>query len=37
MKFQIPNKSEDKRKLDMTPLIDCVFQLLLFFPRREPF
>jgi len=31
MKFQIPNKSEDKRKLDMTPLIDCVFQLLLFF------
>ena len=31
MKFQIPNKSEVKRKLDMTPLIDCVFQLLLFF------
>ena len=31
MRFQIPNKSEDKRKLDMTPLIDCVFQLLLFF------
>ena len=30
MKFQIPNK-HDKRKLDMTPLIDCVFQLLLFF------
>lgn len=30
MKFQIPNKA-DKRKLDMTPLIDCVFQLLLFF------
>ena len=31
MKFQIPDKSKDKRKLDMTPLIDCVFQLLLFF------
>lgn len=30
MKFQIPNKKE-KRRLDMTPLIDCVFQLLLFF------
>jgi len=30
MKFQIPQKN-DRRKLDMTPLIDCVFQLLLFF------
>jgi len=30
MQFQFA-KSGDKRRLDMTPMIDCVFQLLLFF------
>lgn len=30
MKFQL-NKTAGKRRVDMTPMIDCVFQLLLFF------
>ena len=30
MQFQKPD-TEQKRRLDMTPMIDCVFQLLLFF------
>lgn len=30
MQFQLSNAGE-KRRLDMTPMIDCVFQLLLFF------
>ena len=30
MKFQLKRKS-GKRHIDMTPMIDCVFQLLLFF------
>ena len=30
MKFAF-NKTSDKRRVDMTPMIDCVFQLLLFF------
>ncbi len=30
MKFKL-NKRAGKRKVDMTPMIDCVFQLLLFF------
>ena len=30
MKFQL-NKASSKRRVDMTPMIDCVFQLLLFF------
>lgn len=30
MKFQL-NKPASKRRVDMTPMIDCVFQLLLFF------
>ena len=30
MKFEL-KKTGDKRKVDMTPMIDCVFQLLLFF------
>ena len=30
MKFEL-KKSRDRRRVDMTPMIDCVFQLLLFF------
>ena len=30
MKFKLKNKG-GKRRVDMTPMIDCVFQLLLFF------
>ena len=30
MQFQ-QKKTDEKRRLDMTPMIDCVFQLLLFF------
>ena len=30
MKFKL-KKSGSQRKVDMTPMIDCVFQLLLFF------
>ena len=30
MKFQL-KKTGGKRRIDMTPMIDCVFQLLLFF------
>ena len=30
MKFEL-QKTSDKRRVDMTPMIDCVFQLLLFF------
>jgi len=30
MQFQL-RKNAEKRRLDMTPMIDCVFQLLLFF------
>ncbi|MCA9049155.1 MAG: biopolymer transporter ExbD [Planctomycetaceae bacterium] len=30
MKFEY-KKSSDERRIDMTPMIDCVFQLLLFF------
>ena len=30
MKFKL-NKTSGKRRVDMTPMIDCVFQLLLFF------
>lgn len=30
MKFEL-SKTAGKRKVDMTPMIDCVFQLLLFF------
>lgn len=30
MKFEL-SKTSDKRRVDMTPMIDCVFQLLLFF------
>ena len=31
MRFQPKNRSGTKRQIDMTPMIDCVFQLLLFF------
>ena len=31
MRFQSRNRSASKRQIDMTPMIDCVFQLLLFF------
>ena len=31
MRFRFRNKSTSKRSIDMTPMIDCVFQLLLFF------
>ena len=30
MKFEL-KKTSDRRRVDMTPMIDCVFQLLLFF------
>ncbi len=30
MKFEL-KKTSDQRRVDMTPMIDCVFQLLLFF------
>lgn len=31
MRFQYHRKNTSKRGIDMTPMIDCVFQLLLFF------
>jgi biopolymer transport protein ExbD len=31
MRFSSPNKPEDDATLDMTPMIDIVFQLLIFF------
>ncbi|MFM9966669.1 MAG: ExbD/TolR family protein [Planctomycetaceae bacterium] len=31
MRFQRNNSGANKRSMDMTPMIDCVFQLLLFF------
>ncbi len=31
MRFQPKNRGGTKRQIDMTPMIDCVFQLLLFF------
>ena len=31
MRFRFKNRSSGKRVIDMTPMIDCVFQLLLFF------
>ncbi len=31
MRFQRKNSGANKRNMDMTPMIDCVFQLLLFF------
>ena len=31
MRFQSKNRGANKRQIDMTPMIDCVFQLLLFF------
>ena len=31
MRFQFKNRNANKRLIDMTPMIDCVFQLLLFF------
>ena len=31
MRFQPNNRGVNKRQIDMTPMIDCVFQLLLFF------
>jgi len=31
MRFQTKNRRANKRQIDMTPMIDCVFQLLLFF------
>lgn len=31
MRFSSPNKLEDDASLDMTPMIDIVFQLLIFF------
>lgn len=31
MRFQSKSRGASKRQIDMTPMIDCVFQLLLFF------
>ncbi len=31
MRFRFKNRNASKRNIDMTPMIDCVFQLLLFF------
>ena len=31
MRFRSKNRNGGKRNIDMTPMIDCVFQLLLFF------
>jgi biopolymer transport protein ExbD len=31
MRFRSRNRGANKRQIDMTPMIDCVFQLLLFF------
>jgi biopolymer transport protein ExbD len=31
MRFQFKKRDSSKRGIDMTPMIDCVFQLLLFF------
>jgi biopolymer transport protein ExbD len=31
MRFRFKNRNSGKRAIDMTPMIDCVFQLLLFF------
>jgi biopolymer transport protein ExbD len=31
MRFKFRNRNSGKRQIDMTPMIDCVFQLLLFF------
>ena len=31
MRFRFKNRNASKRLIDMTPMIDCVFQLLLFF------
>ncbi|MDA1231441.1 MAG: biopolymer transporter ExbD [Planctomycetota bacterium] len=31
MRFRFKNRNSSKRLIDMTPMIDCVFQLLLFF------
>ena len=31
MRFRANNRGVNKRQIDMTPMIDCVFQLLLFF------
>ena len=31
MRFRLKNRNASKRLIDMTPMIDCVFQLLLFF------
>lgn len=31
MRFRRNNRGKNKRSMDMTPMIDCVFQLLLFF------
>ncbi len=31
MRFRSKNSGSGKRQIDMTPMIDCVFQLLLFF------
>ncbi len=31
MRFRFKNRNANRRSIDMTPMIDCVFQLLLFF------
>jgi biopolymer transport protein ExbD len=31
MRFQSKSRGKSRRQIDMTPMIDCVFQLLLFF------